>query len=231
MKCLAPAALFAVLLAAAPLPAPALTLSEVTFEPGLLVLGNTGESDSTGPTPVVLVQSVGVSFPMSLSGRFFFEPGAILLGTWYEYSDAGARIVPGAAEANTFFVLGAALAARAGVVLPVSKSVTLGASAGLDLLVRFPLDLESGAAGRAADMLASWAYFYGMARFLYPETTLFCKWMLTESFGLAFTARALHPVFHLWDGEGLSYLDQLIVVGQLGFTWRFRPQPADAAVR
>jgi hypothetical protein len=222
MKRPALAAVLTILLAAAPLTASALTLTEVTLEPGLLVLGNTGESDSTGPTPVVLVQSLGVSFPMSLSGPFFFEPGAILLGTWYEYSDAGARIVPGAAEANSFFVLGAALAARAGVALPVSKSVTLGASAGLDLLVRVPLDFESGAAGRAADRRAGWAYFYGMARFLYPETTLFCRWMLTERFGLAFTARALHPVFHLWDGESLSYLDQLIVVGQLGFTWRFR---------
>jgi hypothetical protein len=61
-----------------------------------------------------------------------------------------------------------------------------------------------------------------MARFFYPETSIFCRWMLSETFGLAFNARALHPVFHLWDGEGLSYLDQLMIVGQLGFTWRFR---------
>ncbi len=221
MKRPALAAVAAVLLAAAPLAVPALTPTEITFEPGLLVLGNTGEAGSTGPTPVVLVQSLGASLPMALGGPFFFEPGAILLGTWYEYSAAGARVVPGAAEADTFFVLGAALAARAGAALPLSKSVTLGASLGLDLLVRVPLDLEPGWEGRADDRRAGWAYFYGMARFLYPETSIFCRWMLSEKFGLAFSARVLHPVFHLWDGEGLSYLDQLIMVGQLGFTWRF----------
>lgn len=222
MKRPALAAVAAVLLAASPLTASALTPTEITFEPGLLVLGNTGEADSTGPTPVVLVQSLGASLPMALGGPFFFEPGVILLGTWYEYSAAGDRVVPGAAEADTFFVLGAALAARAGAAFPVSKNVTLGASVGLDLLVRIPADLESGSEGRADDRRAGWAYFYGMARFLYPETSIFCRWMLSETFGLAFNARALHPVFHLWDGEGLSYLDQLMIVGQLGFTWRFR---------
>ena len=210
----------AVLLIAAPLSVFALAPSQVIFEPGLLLIGNTDEP-STGPTPLVMVQSLGASLPMALSGPFFFEPGVILFGTWYEYT--GTRAVPGASESgSSFFVLGAALAARAGVALPVSKNVTLGAALGLDLLVRFPADLESGAETRVDDRRAAWGYFYGMARFLYPETALFCRWMLSESFGLAFTARALHPVFHLWDGEGLSYLDQLIMAAQLGFTWRFK---------
>jgi hypothetical protein len=210
----------AVLLLAVPLCAFALTLTQVSVEPGLLAIGNTDEP-SSGPTPILLTQSLGASFPLAIGGPFFLEPSAILYGTWYEYT--GTRAVPGARESgNSFFVLGTLLAVRAGAAFPVSSKVSLGASAGLDLLVRIPLDLESGAAARADDRRASLGYFYGMARFLYPETSLFCAWRLTDRFGLAFTVRAMHPVFHLWDGENLSYLDQLMIAGQVGFTYTLR---------
>ena len=210
----------AVMLLAVPLGAFALTLTQVTLEPGLLVIGNTDEP-STGPTPILLTQSLGASFPLAIAGPFFLEPSASLFGTWYEYT--GTRAVPGARESgDSFFVLGTLLAVRAGAAFPVSSKVSLGGALGLDLLVRIPLDLESGAAARTDDRRASLGYFYGMARFLYPETSLFCAWRLTERFGLTFTVRAMHPVFHLWDGENLSYLDQLMIAGQVGFTYRIR---------
>jgi hypothetical protein len=212
----------AVLLLAAPLSAftLTLTLTQVSVEPGLLAIGNTDEP-STGPTPILLTQSLGASFPLAIEGPFFLEPSASIFGTWYEYT--GTRAVPGARESGkSFFVLGTLLALRAGAAFPVSSKVSLGGAVGLDLLVRIPIDIENGAAARADDRRASLGYFYGMARFLYPETSLFCAWRLTERFGLAFTVRAMHPVFHLWDGENLSYLDQLMIAGQVGFTYRLR---------
>jgi hypothetical protein len=227
MKKPAPGALRFALLAAAcavslaaPAAVSALAFRTAVLEPGLLVVGNTDEP-STGPTPLVLAQSLGVSVPFELTGPWFFEPAAILYGTWYEYT--GTRAVPGASESgDSFFVLGTLLAARAGAELRVSKSVSLGAAAGLDLLVRFPVDLAWGAASRAEDRRASLGYFFGAGRFLYPETSLFLRWALTEKFGLSFAVRAMHPVFHLWDGEDLPYLDQLLVAGQVGFSYTFR---------
>ena len=205
---------------AAPMAASALTLTQVNIEPGLVLIGNTDEP-STGPTPLVLGQSLGLSLPIAISGPYFMEPAAIFYGTWYEYT--GTRAVPGASESGgSFFVLGTLLAMRAGAAFPVSKEVSLGGAVGLDLLVRIPIDFQAGAADRADDRRASLAYFYDMARFLYPETSLFCAWRLAERFGLVFSVRALHPVFHLWDGEGLSYLDQLLLAGQVGFTYTFR---------
>jgi hypothetical protein len=227
MKKPAPGALRPALLAVAcavslcaPAIAPALTFHRVILEPGLLIVGNTDEP-STGPTPLVLAQSLGVSVPLRISGPWFFEPAAILFGTWYEYT--GTRAVPGASESgDSFFVLGTLLAARAGAEFSVSKSVSLGVAAGLDLLVRFPVDFAWGAASRAEDRRASLGYFYGGGRFLYPETSVFLRWALTERFGISFSVRGMHPVFHLWDGEDLPYLDQLLLAGQVGFSYTFR---------
>ena len=92
---------------------------------------------------------------------------------------------------------------RAGAAFPVSTRVSLRASLGIDLLLRFPIDLEAGAAARKDARRFSLAYFYGKGRFLYPETSLFCKWRISERFGLA-------------------YLDQLVIGGGLGFTYSLR---------
>jgi hypothetical protein len=215
-------ALGALLLAAlAPLPAFPLSPTEAVLTTTLMLIGNTDELSSSGPTPVVIVQSLGASVPLSVAGPFFLEPSLDLFGTWYEYT--GTRAVPGAREsATSFFVLGTLLAVRAGAAFPVSNRVSLGASLGLDLLLRFPIDLEVGAAERKDARLASYGYFYGLGRFLYPETSLFCRWRIADKFGLVFSLGARHPVFHLWDGEGLAYLDQLVLGAGLGFTYSLR---------
>ncbi|MBE3065746.1 MAG: hypothetical protein IMZ69_12115 [Spirochaetes bacterium] len=215
-------ALGALLLAAlAPLPAFPLSPTDAVLTTTLVLIGNTDELSSSGPTPVVIVQSLGASVPLAIAGPFFMEPSLDLFGTWYEYT--GTRAVPGARESGTsFFVLGTLLGVRAGAAFPVSPRVVLGASIGLDLLLRIPIDLEAGAAERTGDRRASYGYFYGMGRFLYPETRLFCKWRIAEKFGLVFSVGALHPVFHLWDGEGLAYLDQLALGAGLGFTYSLR---------
>jgi len=33
--------------------------------------------------------------------------------------------------------------------------------------------------------------------------------------------RAFYPIFHIWDGENLPFLDQLMIAGSLGFSIRF----------
>jgi hypothetical protein len=213
--------LAALLLASlAPLSAFTLSPTEADLTTTLMLIGNTDEP-SSGPTPLVMMWSLGASVPLALSGPFFLEPSLELFSTLYEYT--GTRAVPGASEsATSFFVLGTLLAVRAGAAFPVSTRVSLGASVGLDLLLRFPIDFEAGAEARKDARGASLAYFYGKGRFLYPETRLFCKWRISERFGLAFSLGALHPVFHLWDGEGLAYLDQLVIGGGLGFTYSLR---------
>lgn len=215
-------ALGAVLLALATLPAFPLSPTEAVLTVSLVAIGNTDGLTSSGPTPVVFVQSLGASVPLAIAGPFFLEPSLTMFGTWYEYT-AGSRAVPGARESGTsFFVLGALLGARAGAAFPVSPRVSLGASLGLDLLLRFPIDLEAGAAARKDARRASYGYFYGMGRFLYPETTVFCRWRVSEKLGLVFSLGAHHPVFHLWDGEGLAYLDQLVLGAGLGFSYSLR---------
>ncbi len=213
-------ALGALLLAAlAPLPAFPLSPTEAVLATSLMAIGNTDELTSSGPTPIVLVQSLGASVPLAISGPFFLEPSLTLFGTWYEYT-TGLRAVPGDRSSGTsFFVLGTLLGARAGAAFPVSTRVWLGASLGLDLLLRFPIDFEAGAAARKDARRASYGYFYGMGRFLYPETRVFCKWRIAQKFGLVFSLGAHHPVFHLWDGEGLAYLDQLALGATVGFTY------------
>ena len=58
---------------------------------------------------------------------------------------------------------------------------------------------------------------YGSGRFFYPETRFFLRWHVTEPVDLLVNLRAFYPVFHLWDGSGQPFWDQLMVSFGIGF--------------
>jgi hypothetical protein len=214
MKAKVLAAAFFALFAAAS--APALSL-DLDINAGLLFIGSTG----TVVAPSPLLPCIGVSFPISFSGIFFIEPGIDFYGLYYEWT--GTRAVPTAVESNAgFFTLAALLSFQAGVRFPVGKALELGGSAGVDFLSRFPIELENNSSASVEGRAPSFAYFYSMWRALYPETRMYIKWKVKESNALLFYARAMYPVFHLWDGEALPFLDQLMISAGIGFTIRLK---------
>jgi len=108
----------------------------------------------------------------------------------------------------------------------------MGASVGLDLLIRFPLELQNTGASVQSDEGNALGWFYGAARFIYPETRLFMRWRISDPVDLVVNVRGFYPVFHLWDGSGQPFWDALMVSAGVGFGIRLgKPasMPAPAA--
>jgi hypothetical protein len=90
----------------------------------------------------------------------------------------------------------------------------MGGALGVDFLIRFPLEFQN----TDIDTGDSLAYFYSQGRFVYPETRFITRWHVTDGVTLAFTLRAMYPLFHLWDGESLPFYDQLLTAFNIGFS-------------
>ncbi len=192
--------------------ASALSAPEVNVTPGLIMIFT---SDAASPSPIAL--SVGASLPVMLDGLFMIEPSIDLFGVNYRYGDT--RALPASIESlDGFFTACMLIGAQAGVRYPLTKELALGGTAGVDVLIRFPLELFNGSAESIADRDPAFSYFYGALRFLYPETRIFLRWQVVKEMGLVFSVRAFYPLFHIWDGEGLPFYDQLMLAGSLGFT-------------
>jgi hypothetical protein len=122
-----------------------------------------------------------------------------------------------------FFTLGVLLWVLAGVSWPVSPAVSLGGSVGLDVLARFPLEFFNTDSASINGRLPALGWFFGMGRFLYPETRLFMRWHATEQVDLLVNVRAFYPLFHLWDGLAQPFIDQFMLSVGLGFSIRLGP--------
>jgi hypothetical protein len=103
------------------------------------------------------------------------------------------------------------------VSFPISSAVSLGGAIGLDFLLRFPFELQNTTDANKADQSSGLSWFYGSGRFFYPETRFFLRWHVTEPVDLLVNLRAFYPVFHLWDGSGQPFWDQLMVSFGIGF--------------
>ncbi len=213
--------LLALVLALAPGFAFALTLTELDVNAGLLFIG------SAPPQASGITQTLGASLLIRTDGPLFLFPSIDFLGTYYDTSGTRAVLATVSSESGTsFFTIGALLGLQAGMVYPVAKDLEMGGAVGLDLFLRFPLELQN----TTADTADGFAYFYGMGRFIFPETRFITRWDVAEGVTLVFTLRGMYPVFHIWDEEGLPFYDQLLAALDLGFVIRLggKPTPAPA---
>ncbi len=212
----------ALALAFAPGFAFALTLTELDVNAGLLFIG------SAPPQASGITQTLGASLLIRTDGPLFLVPSIDLLGTYYDTSGTRAVLAAASSESGTSFVTGGALLGlQAGMVYPVATDLEMGGALGLDLFLRFPLELQN----TAADTRDGLAYFYGSGRFIFPEARFITRWNVTEGVALVFTLRGMFPVFHIWDGENLPFYDQLLAALDLGFVIRLggKPTPAQPA--
>jgi len=211
-----------------------LAVSEVSINPGLLWIMATETVGTEYAAPGPVLTTLGASLPLRIWDPFFVEPMLDFWMTTYEYT--ASRAVPTEYETNKgFLVLAALLSLQAGARWTVAERMEaqpdgssklmerleLGGALGFDFLFRLPLDYNGGTATtaeRTAGAASAVSYFYGAGRFFYPETRFFASWRLSPGFGVNFNVRALWPLFHAWDGEGLPFYDQMQIAGNLGFT-------------
>jgi len=217
-------ALLALLLLIPCAAASALTVTEVDANASAVFIGSNPQGGLVDPT-LGIAPLLGVSVPLRLSAPFFLEPGLEFLGWYYDWTGSNAQITP-AENGVGFFTIGALVTLQAGIILPVSPVISLGGALGLDLLLRFPLELQNTSSTVQADQGNALGWFYGSGRFLYPETRLFLRWHISEPVDLVVNLRAFYPVFHLWDGSGQPFWDALMVSGGVGFAVRLGPSAA-----
>ena len=206
------------LLAAAVVPGFSLSVTELDGNLSMLFIGSNPQTIANhGQDPsMTIAPLIGVSIPLRLSGPFFIEPGLEFLGTYYDWNGSGAQMTQ--AESGTgFFTVGALLSIQAGASFALSPVISMGGSVGLDFLVRFPFELQNTSATVQNDEGSALGWFYGAARFIYPETRLFVRWHISEPVDLVFNVRGFYPVFHLWDGSGQPFWDALMVSAGVGF--------------
>jgi hypothetical protein len=207
------AALFAVIVVQRPA---CLSLRDVVIHGGLILLGAT--DSEAAPTPILPM--LGASVTLDLPGRLFLEPGLDLFGLYY--FNTGDRVVPTEYEtAGGFYTQAVLISLKGGLRYPINDVLQAGGTAGLDFLLRFPLEEDDG---------AGFDYFFGDTRFLYPEIGGFLNWQVAKSIGLEFALRAFIPVFHLWDGEGLPFTDQFMVSLTVGLAVRLGKEPGESTV-
>jgi len=220
-------ALLALLLLLSAAAASALTITELDADVSALFIASNPQGGLVDQ-PLAIAPLVGVTVPMKLSGPFFFEPGIELLGTYYDWTGANAQLTQ-AENGVGFFTIGALVTVQAGVMFPVSDVVSLGGTIGLDLLLRFPAELQNTSTTVKDAQSSALGWFYGAARFIYPETRLFLRWHISEPVDLLVNVRAFYPVFHFWDGSGQPFWDALMISAGVGFAVRLGPAAAPAA--
>ena len=211
--------LAALLLVGASLPAFSFSVTDIDINAGLLLIGS---SPPGAPSP--LVQTIGMSVMIRSDGPFFLEPTIEFFGSYYDFKDS--RSVPAPYESGTsFLTIGSLITLQSGLMYTLSKSVEMGGSLGVDFLLRFPFEFQN----TAADTSDGVAYFYGQARFIYPETRFITRWHVVDGVTMEFTLRGMYPLFHLWDGEGLPFYDQLMAALDIGFVISLGGKPAAKA--
>lgn len=180
----------------------------------VLWLGNS-ESDSA-PSPILGVWGAGARF--DLTPRLSFRPEIGLYGIEYFYQND--KALPAEIEykdaVGTLCIL---LDPLLIYEYPFGEGrFAAGGGIGPALSFKIPLIPHGDApTGEVA------GYFYENLRFLYLEVKGFFHWNITDLLGLTIRLRTLLPVYHLWDGEGSPFYDQLFAGGGIGLRIRLRP--------
>ena len=186
-------------------------------EMGLLFIANLDPGSGTATTHLI-TNSFGLALEYGLgsAGRFDFEPGFTLYGSYYTLSAAG-KAVPCGAELRDVYMIGALLDLPFVLELRLGPSFNMAAGAGLALHLRVGIKaapdvgIQGDTSDDAAVLQTINLYYWSKGRFLLPSTLLRFEYAAREklSFGLAF--KAYWPVFNLWAGEDLGFFDQMIL--------------------
>lgn len=196
---------------------------------GVVLVPNT-DPDKETSSLVTYVLGCGVVYPLhsgpaeaaeSVAAKktaWSFEPSADLYTAYYEI-DALDRAVPTMEGEQDAFVIGLLLDTPIVFNVRLNDKFVFSTGAGLafDIRVAFqdPDPTVEDGAGAAIN-----AYFWGKGRFVLPSTFLRVEYKLTARVDFGFALRAYWPLFNLWAGEGLPFLDQGIFGGSLGVRYK-----------
>lgn len=200
---------------------PALSIPGIDLFGGLVFVGN-GHAEG-GPSP--LLGYWGVGMPVKINENMYFGPELSMFSTQYQLTSDRSKAVPTEVEyADSLWMVSLLLDTSFRYLFKASDTLYLGPSGHLGFLFRIPILGYGLAAMGSTDptyRTSIVSYFYSQLRFLLPGVGFRLYWTAFERLGFLFRLTGYFPVFHLWDGEGAPFYDQMIVSGTVGVRFQF----------
>ncbi|MDR1905051.1 MAG: hypothetical protein LBQ88_22570 [Treponema sp.] len=187
-----------------------------SFRGSILIMpeDNGLESD---PTPVLPVFGLAAAFPLPISIPFPFTNSASLetsLDLYYNnygYSYSLQRTIPLAIENRWTQVLGFVLGIHFLSNIPINSLLNIRVSGGFAADMRLCLiaaDLNDFEMDQAAEQTeAVTNYFWGSGRWLLPVMGTGLDISLNEKFLLGLDLRVWFPLYRLWTGEEVPFIE------------------------
>ena len=196
-------------------------LESIDIFTGLLVVGNPpveSESVDGAPTgaPSPILNTLTTSFVFDIGRLFRFAPELTLYGTQYGWLSVAEKAVPVERQyADAVWFLSAVAEPLIWLNIPLGVRHHLGFQFGLAFNMRIPI--TSWGTGRDQLKLMA-SYLYSEARFFYPDIGFTFSWRpaIYDKLVLSTRARILLPMFHIWDGEEVEFMDQFIASFSIG---------------
>ena len=179
------------------------------------------ENNGNRSAPMPILPSLGGGASYSLSDLLALEVSLDLYGTTYDFDYELDRVVPANDEFRSAFVIGSVLGFQPVFRFrPMGDKFTIRAYGGIgfDLRIIFRAygieDSEghtdySGSTGytvgEARQKITS--YFWGSGRFIFPFIGGGMDFPLTEGIQLGFDLRMWFPIWRIWSGESLPFIE------------------------
>lgn len=183
----------------------------------LVILEDNGLEGDVAP----ILPSPGFAVALPILSFMRFEPGLDLYFTYYGYSDSLGRAVPVAEENRSSSVFGFMLNLPFDFSFRIAKVVGFHASVGMTADLRLCL-LADESADAKAEHEQIVQYFWGGARWIYPSASFGFDFPFTDKYYLGVDLRAWYPMYHLWTGEDLPFVENLRVA--LGLRLSYSPR-------
>ena len=175
------------------------------------------EKNGNASAPMPILPSLGGSASYPLSDRLAMELSLDLYGTTYDYDYSLKRAVPVNDENRSAFVMGALLGVQPVFRFrPMGDRFTIRAYGGLgfDLRIIFsayglkdsdPHQTAPYTLGEARKEISS--YFWGSGRFIFPFIGGGMDFPIMDGLQLGFDLRVWLPVWRIWSGEDLPFIE------------------------
>lgn len=204
--------LLCVFLGAAVNTAGAMEFDRLEFQYELRRIG-VDASDLEGSVEAVWTHALGLRLPFSINGRAFqFVPALTLTSLYYFYDEGNSRAVPVDAEWRELTTLVPQLDAALRWRIREGEKVSYFFESGLGLELPIPIKSwdSSDSSGQILPSL------YSDVRFFRPLIAVQAETPFLDKLLLLFRLSAYVPVYHLWDGADVIFLDGLTVGLSLG---------------
>ncbi|MDY7027042.1 MAG: hypothetical protein SVR04_01975 [Spirochaetota bacterium] len=208
--------LLCVFLGAAVSTAGAMEFDRLEFQYELLRIG-VDASDLEGSVEAVWTHALGLRLPFSINGRAFqFVPALTLTSLYYFYDEGNSRAVPVDVEWRELTTVVPQLDAALRWRIREGEKASYFFESGLGL--ELPVPIKSWDSGDSSGQILP--SLYSDLRFLRPLIAVQAETPFLDRLSLLFRLSAYVPLYHLWDGADVIFLDGLTVGLSLGCWFR-----------